>query len=335
MIRIEKFSVAERARLTHADGLPAFDASQIDGHAADVHLCALSPAGEVLAHCSLWWKETPSLPGHAVGAVGHYASVDSEAATALLGQALTMLGEHGCNLAIGPMDGNTWRRYRFVTDAGPSGTREPAFFLEPANSPEWPRQFVQAGFAPLAEYYSALNHDLTRTDPRLDVMAERLASAGVRIRSARGCDLNQQLRRIYQVSRIAFTRNFLYTELPEDLFLAQYAPLLSRIEPELILLAERDHELAGYTFAIPDFAQAARGCAMDTFLIKTVAILPQPELRGLGGVLVGLAQQAGRRLGFKRCIHALMHENNISRNISSHYAATMRRYTLYSRELAR
>ena len=335
MIAVEKFSAAENARLSSAYGLPPFAAGQIDSHAADAHLCALGAAREVLAHCSLWWREAPSLPGHAVGTIGHYASVDSEASAALLSRALAMLGDQGRTLAVGPMDGNTWRHYRFVTDAGPSSPPEPAFFLEPVNPPEWPRQFVQAGFAPLAEYYSALNIDFTRADPRLDAVATRLVSAGVRIRSARDCDLTEQLKRIYQVSRIAFTRNFLYTELPESSFLAQYTPLLARIEPELMLLAERNHELVGYLFAIPDFAQAARGCAMDTFLIKTVAILPQPEVRGLGGLLVGLAHQAGQRLGFKRCIHALMHEDNVSRKISRHYATTMRRYTLFGREIAR
>ena len=73
---------------------------------------------------------------------------------------------------------------------------------------------------------------------------------------------------------------------------------------------------------------------MDTFLIKTVAILPHADLRGLGGVLVSRAQQAGHALGFRRCIHALMHEDNVSRRISGHYAETMRRYTLYSREIS-
>ncbi len=327
-------SAQQRSLLEQAPGLARFEARQIAEHAADAHLCAIGLHGEVRAHCSLWWKETPQLPGYRVGAIGHYASVDDEAAGALLDEALARLREIGCTLAVGPMDGNTWRRYRFVTEAGPGQPQEPPFFLEPANPPEWPQQFERVGFARLAEYYSALNGDLARLDERIEPIAARLEAAGVRIRSAVDTDLREQLRRIYQVSRVAFTRNFLYTELPEEAFVAQYAGLLSRIQPELLLLAERGGELAGYLFAVPDLAQAARGCAIDTFLIKTVAILPEPSLRGLGGLLVGRAQQAGHRLGFRRCIHALMHEDNVSRNISSHYARMMRRYTLYSREIA-
>ena len=77
------------------------------------------------------------------------------------------------------------------------------------------------------------------------------------------------------------------------------------------------------------------GLEVDTFIIKTVSILPQPELKGLGTALVASAQQRGREMGFRRCIHALMFEDNISLNISRHYADVMRKYTLYSKDLAK
>lgn len=327
-------SSRERAVLAQSPALPSFDARQIEEHAADKHLCAINENGEIHAHCSLWWKLVPPLANHKVGAIGHYAAANEGAALELLGEAVARLRANGCTIAIGPMDGNTWRRYRFVTGAGSIQPPEPEFFLEPANPPECPAQFVRAGFTPIAEYYSALNSHLVRKDERVVAMSARLEGAGIKIRSARAADMQDELRRIYSVSRIAFTRNFLYTELPEEAFVAQYTPLLGRIEPELILLAERETDLLGYLFAIPDFAQAMRGAAIDTVIIKTVAILPDLDLRGLGTLLVARAQETGHRLGFRRAIHALMHENNVSRNISRHYAETMRQYTLFSMELA-
>lgn len=326
-------SPQQLSALAQAPGLPPFDARLIAAHSADAHLCALGSAGEIRAYCSLWWKEAPPLAMHCIGAIGHYASVDGDAAAPLLVEAARLLRENGCTVAVGPMDGNTWRRYRFVTDPGRAEAAEPPFFLEPANPPEWPRQFEQAGFTRLAKYYSALNTDLDRHDERIAPIASRLEDAGVSVRSSRNTDLRDQLKRIYAVSRISFTRNFLYTELSESAFIKQYLPLLDRIRPELLLLAESGGDLVGYLFAIPDLAQDARSQAIDTFIIKTVAILPEPSLRGLGGLLVARAHEAGRRLGYRRAIHALMHEDNVSRNISSHYATTMRKYTLYSREL--
>jgi GNAT superfamily N-acetyltransferase len=274
------------------------------------------------------------LPGHQVGAIGHYASVEDEAGVELLNGAIARLRERGCTLAVGPMDGNTWRRYRFATDTIPDKIPEPPFFLEPVNPPEWPLQFEQGGFTRIANYFSALNDDLARKDERIERIVPRLQNAGVEIESAFKADLRSELSRIYQVSRIAFARNFLYTELPEQAFIEQYTALLDRIQPELVLLATRQRELVGYLFAIPDFAQAARGLSIDTFLIKTVAILPDSSLRGLGTLLVARAHEVGHRLGYRGCIHALMHEDNVSRNISNHYAKTMRRYGLYSREIS-
>ncbi len=254
--------------------------------------------------------------------------MDDTSAAALLTEAQTRLRAAGCTIAVGPMNGNTWRSYRFVTDAGDL----PPFFLEPANPPEWPRQFLEAGFSSLASYFSAVNNDLSQRDERIPEVAARMTDAGVVIRSA-DSDLRRELPPIYRVSRISFQQNFLYTELPESAFAAMYEPVLPHARPQLVLLAEQRGQCVGYLFAIPDFAQAARGASLDTFIIKTVAILPHPELRGLGSLLVSRAQEVGQSLGFHRCIHALMFENNISLNISRHYASVMRKYTLYSKEL--
>jgi GNAT superfamily N-acetyltransferase len=248
----------------------------------------------------------------------------------VLTAALEQLRQAGCTIAIGPMNGTTWRSYRFVTERGD----QPAFFLEPTNPEEWPRQFERAGFSSLASYFSSLNDDVSRPDPRLEEMEKKIADAGITIRSANN-DLRAELEKIYAVSKISFRQNFLYTETPEAEFVAMYEPLLPIVRPELVLIAEKAGRCVGYLFAIPDLAMKTRGPEIDTFIIKTVSILPEPQLRGLGSLLVARAQQIGHKLGFRRCIHALMFEDNISLNISRHYASVMRKYTLYSKDLAK
>jgi GNAT superfamily N-acetyltransferase len=321
-------AASEIAHLAEAASLPRFSPSDFESQCANLHLCAQEDHGEVQARCSLWWSDVPQYKQHRVGIIGHYAAANNSAAAAVLAEAHKRLRIAGCTFAIGPMNGNTWRSYRFVTEPGD----QPPFFLEPTNPPQWPAQFVAAGLSPLASYFSALNSDLSRTDPRIEDVAKRMAEAGVVIRVANS-DLRRELAAIYAVSRVSFRNNFLYTELPEPEFAAMYEPVLPHARPELVLLAEQRGHCVGYLFAIPDFAQAARGGKIDTFIIKTVAILPHAELRGLGGLLVARAQQLGHGLGFQRCIHALMFENNISLNISRHYATVMRKYTLYFKEL--
>ncbi len=227
------------------------------------------------------------------------------------------------------MDGNTWRRYRLVTERG----AEPPFFLEPDNPSDWPAHWARAGFTPLASFFSALNPDLTREDAQVARAGERLARLGVRLRPLDAASLEADLRRIYVVSAHAFTMNFLYTPLPEADFLAQYTALRDRMKPELTLLAELDDEVVGYVFTLPDWQPAARGEVVDTVIVKTVAVLPERRCAGLGAWLVAETQRAARALGYRRAIHALMHESNNSLNLSGRYATPFRRYTLFGKKL--
>jgi|SRR5580658_231231 GNAT superfamily N-acetyltransferase len=323
-------NASEISSLGGSAALPPFNPSDVAAQLADIHLCAVSENGDAQARCSLWSKHVPIYKQHRVGILGHYAAASDEAAAAVLTVAQERLRAARCTIAIGPMNGNTWRTYRFVTERGD----QPPFFLEPTNPPEWPLQFENAGFSSLASYFSALNSELSRPDPRIDALEKKIANAGVVIRSANS-DLRRELPKIYAVSQISFRQNFLYKEIPETEFISMYEPVLPIARPELVLIAESTGQCVGYLFAIPDLAQKARGLDVDTFIIKTVSILPQPELRGLGTLLVARAQQRGQELGFRRCIHALMFEDNVSLNISRHYASAMRKYTLYSKELTK
>jgi hypothetical protein len=324
---------------TSADEMARFDAgtlhrsaeisTQIEQHHADEHIMAMTDNQGAAAECSLWWSRAPRLEGEHVGLIGHYSAMEPAAAHAVLELACQKLKNRGCTLAIGPMDGTTWNPYRFVTGFG----EEPPFFLEPQNPPDYPEQFVAAGFSPLAQYFSALNIDLSVTDPRLEEVEQRLAGMGVKFRQLKSGELSDQLPRIYHLCRVAFKENYLYTELSGVDFTRQYQKIMPLVRPELVLVVEQQGELVGFSFSIPDALQQSRGVPVDTFLIKTIAVLPGRDLRGLGSLLVAKPQQIGHELGFKRCIHALMHENNKSRSISRHYAQTMRRYTLYGRDL--
>ena len=298
-------------------------------HAPDVHLLAIE-RGSLIARCSCWWRETPALDGQPLGVIGHYAAADAASASAILARACDTLAAAGCKTAVGPMDGNTWRRYRFIVDRG----ADPVFFLEPDNPDDWPDSWAAAGFTPLASYSSAVNDDLAREDARTESALARLTASGISVRSFDPTQADNELRRIFTLSLTAFSRNFLYTPISEAEFLAQNHAVLPFVKPELILLAERESALTGFMFAVPDVLQARRGAPVDTVILKTAAVDPSASGIGLGGVLFDLVQHSTRQMGFKRAIHALMHETNASRRLSNRYARTIRRYALFSRSLA-
>lgn len=290
---------------------------------------ATDESGEPMARCSLWWTQVPHLADLRAGLIGHYAATSDEAARVLLQKACEILAGRGCTMAIGPMDGSTWHSYRLVTER--NGV--PVFFLEPDNPEEWPAHFTQSGFSVLATYSSALNDDLSQRDLRAYEAQKRLEAAGVKIRALRMDDFEGELSRIYRVAEISFRKNFLYTPISEADFLAQYNRTKSVIRPELCLIAEFDNQPVGFIFALPDVLQAARGEAIDTIIIKTLAVLPEHAGVGLGAFLADKCQQTALDLGYQKAIHALMHDANNSLNISSRYARVIRRYALFGREL--
>jgi GNAT superfamily N-acetyltransferase len=289
----------------------------------------VSAAGDGRAEALLWWRNVPALPGETLGVIGGFQATSAETANDVLAQAATALRARHCTLAVGPMDGNTWRRYRFVTDAG----TEPPFLLEPTNPPEWPAWWRTAGFEPLAEYYSTATGDLAPRDSRLNGVAARMAAAGVTLRPIDPARFEEELGRIYDVSIISFQENHLYTPLPREEFVALYRPLQGQLRPELVLLAEHAGQPVGYVFAMPDLAEAKHGESIKTIIVKTLAVLPGRAHAGLGALMLEAVHSAAQRLGYVRAIHALMHETNKSRNLSAHYALMIRRYTLFARRL--
>jgi predicted N-acetyltransferase YhbS len=295
----------------------------------DLRLRETDAAGATIAEVALWWTQAPPLAGERLGFIGSFSATSETATVAVLRRAAAELRVRGCTLAVGPMDGNTWRRYRLVTEPG----NEPPFFLEPTNPAEWPAWWRAAGFGPLAEYYSTATDDLAAQDARLDAVALRMAAAGVTIRPLDPARFEEELEKIYAVSVVSFQQNYLYTPLPKEAFVAQYRAIQARVRPELVLLAEQAGRPVGYLFATPDYAQAQRGGAVTTVIVKTLAVLPGRAYAGLGALLMGEAHAAGRRLGFTRAIHALMHESNKVRNLSAIYARTIRRYTLFAKRL--
>ncbi len=327
VVENDALTPAERARLTwQVELLPN---AQLAAEYPDAHRLLLDD-DTVRARCSAWWDDTAALDGQPIGAVGHYAACDADAGRALLNHACDLLASYGRSVVVGPMDGNTWRRYRYITERGD----EPPFLLEPDNPPDYPAHFDAAGFEPLAQYVSTLVENLSIADPRMGRVEQRLDRLGVRISALDPAEFERQLRRIHALSLVAFANNFLYTPIAEDEFVAQYLAVQQHVERQLVLLAERGEDLVGFMFAVPDLAQAARGETVDTVILKTVAVQPGRDYAGLGNLLVARCHNVAQSLGYRRAIHALMHESNDSLNLSARYGRVFRRYTLYARSLS-
>lgn len=259
----------------------------------------------------------PEWDGAQAATIGAVSFRDRAAGAALLARALARAGQAGRTRMLAPMDGDTWHSYRLVTDSDGS----PPFLLEPMSGPEDAAIFAEAGFAPVARYFSARRR-LDRVDdapPPTDAF---------RIAAWDGTDPEALFREVFALSRAAFARNPFYRPITQEAFLALYRPVMPMMKPELILFARRpDGALAGYLFAIPDYAE---GLDTTTIILKTYASL----VPGAGRHLVHACHAAARALGFTTVIHALIHDDNTSADRSRKEGGQVfRRYALLGRKL--
>ena len=330
MARVIRLNADEPMPVFAAGGVAPLDPVERVRHAPDRHVIVAGDDGTLRARASCWWTATPAIAGERVGLVGHYAAADDESAAAVLHDSCAALAQAGCSLAIGPMDGNTWRRYRWVIERGAA----PPFFLEPDNPDSAPAEFVAAGFEVLATYTSAATEDLSQEDPRLTCRGDTSHSTGRAHQAARrrtALTPSSAPSIDCRSRRSATTTSTRRSKKPSSWNRTRVCcPMSIRSSCSL---AERGSALVGYLFGVPDVLQRLRGEPVTTFIVKTVAVARGHGVSGLGSVLVGLAQSRAHGRGYTRAIHALMHESNVSRNISRRYARTIRRYALFSRRL--
>lgn len=284
--------------------------------------------GNVVATASLWWRETPVMDGAKIGTIGNFAADNAEATRLLLDGACDHLREKGCFRAVGPMNGNTWRKHRFVVESGGRGS----FLLEPRNPAEHPLWWEQSGFAPLSRYSSSVM-PLDEGDTFPSAVKTRLEKNGVTIRKLDAVSYDEELRLIHAVSEKSFTHNFLYTPLDLESFLQAYRKVREHVDADLVRIAERDGTACGFVFGIPDLEAAARG-ENPALIVKTLAVDPGSRCAGLGNLLVDELHRTGREKGYTEAIHALQHETNTSLKITGrHQGEPIRRYALFSRPL--
>jgi GNAT superfamily N-acetyltransferase len=330
MLRVRTITTVEDLqRSDTTSGVTPLSATEFATHGVDLHLL-VEEGGELRARCSLWWRNSPPMAGERIGFVGHYEALSGESAALLLDEACRQLAGQGCTLAIGPLDGSTWRRYRFITRRG----AEPPFFLEPDNPDDYPRHFEDARFLPFSRYYSSLNRQLAEGVTLPAGLESRLSQEEITVRTVNIQLFDEELQRLYELSLAGFRHNLLYSDISRDEFMGMYAKVRPFLKSELLLFAEHHGEPVGFIFALPDLLRQQRGQAADTVILKSMAVLPQWNGKGIGAALMARVSANARELGFSRAIHALMHEENRSRKMSGHYGEEICQYTLYCRELA-
>lgn len=260
----------------------------------------------------------------------------------LLHRACRQLREEGAGEIYGPLDGDTWQRYRFAL--GPYDTRP--FLMEPYQPAEYPALWEQAGFEGVRDYYSKRVDDLPTVVRALESKYESCRAAGYRFDRLYRAKYETDLRRLYDLSTRIFADNFLFSEISWEHFAAQYLPFESLIDPELIFFARYGDEDVGFIFSVPDLypaLQAMRGKfgffaklrfllaarRVDTVNLKSLGVHAAHRQAGLGSALMYLAYRGALARRYRHANLCLIEDDNPSGRIDAGKGDIVRHYRLY------
>ncbi|MBV6656304.1 MAG: hypothetical protein KI785_00905 [Devosiaceae bacterium] len=264
------------------------------------------------------YRDAPSWDGKRTASLGGFDIKQSQAGSALMTDALSLLKAEGFEAVLGPMDGDTWHAYRSVTQSDGSAP----FLLEPVSGPHDVDLLTEAGFERISGYCSA------RADTEGAIAKRQGGRAGLEIASWDGSDPDAFFGAVYEFSVAGFARNRFYKPISKQAFLAMYTPFVPAMRKELILFARREGgELVGFLFGYPNYAE---GLGTKTAILKTYA----SSVFGAGHLLADTFHRNALDLGLTTTIHALMHEDNIARKRSEKLGGSVfRRYHLFGRTL--
>ena len=244
------------------------------------------------------------------------------------------LKKEGIETIIGPLNGTTWNTYRYVTEKG--SRRQ--FLLEPWNEDYSVSLFEKLGFKPLAGYISTVMEGMDSDGRRnLNKKIEKLKKfdyyKDIKVESAENKDIMTVLNKVYDLTVEAFKNNFLYSKLEKEIFLKMYLSYEDKIIKKFFKMLYFKDELIGYVFGIPNYTELGYKGKIDTIILKTIAVSPEYNGKGMGYILINSLIEEAEKEGYENVIYALMHESNVSKNIGLLLGNMLRRYTLFIKEL--
>ena len=292
-----------------------------------------SESGETAGSLYLWHNR-PDYNGKKTSYVGNITVNEAfrEKGREILEEIFKQLKNEKVQVIIGPLNGTTWNTYRYVTEKG----ERPKFLMEPWNEDYYPDLFEKTGFVSLAGYISSISENMKKSENikrKMEKIKKFDFYNDIKVESIENKDLNEVLNDVYDLTIEAFKNNFLYTELDREIFLKMYMSYKDKLVKQFFKLVYLKEELVGYVFGIPDYAELYYKKKVDTVILKTIAVAPKYNGKGIGYILIEEFIKEVQNNGYSNIIYALMHESNVSKNTGLLLGEKLREYTLFIKEL--
>ena len=307
------------------------------------------------ARLAVFRQQGLTIDGEAAAWFGFFESIDdARAATLLLAEAATWARGQGADVLYGPIDFNTFGRYRVRVSAEPDAVPFPG---EPYNPAYYAPLLERAGFHVAREYVTQIGRIKPQPLEAQREMVRAVAGAGYTLEPLDGAAWLAALPELHRKADEIFADSFGYTPVSYEQFASGYgASVAKRLCARTSVLARGpDGDLAGFFLVYPHYGPLAiQGSALgrvpaselsyeahDPILVaagcvqavgKTVGVAPKHRGRGLMDALGASVVERG--IGRYDCwIGAMIRADNPSRRFGAKHMDFERTYALYRQPL--
>ena len=279
-----------------------------------------------------------------IGMLGFFESINSlPAAQRCLNGAVDWLRGRGCQLIVGPINGDTWHEYRL--NVGPWD--DPLFLSEPSNPDFYSALWSESGFRVRESYHSKIVSQIDTILPVVQPSLDAAVASGYQFRMIDLDRFDSELDTIYDLSIVSFANNFLYEPITRDEFKQLYRSARSVVDKDLVWFALDKNDMpVGFLFCIIDYRiafDAMKGrrnllsklrfllnkCRASSVNFKSICVLPEHRQNSVAAALMCKGYQSSVRKGFQQANLCLIKDGNPSTKLDGGHSRIMRRYNLY------
>lgn len=258
-----------------------------------------------------------------IGLVGLFSCEnDSAAAHALVDAAAEWCRASGLKKLRGPMAGDIWHRWRFMTD----GFDTASFPGEPRQPKYYPELFIACGFNRVRTFSTKRITDIEGQMERLKTSRSLNRKRGYTFRNLDSSRWQEEIKSLHELCLHSFASNWSVTPVAYEEFEDIYDRWLTRVSPGHIILAlDPEKNVAGLGLAV--------AAPSDTLNIRTLAVLPGQHGYGLGRAIAAELYQRALDGGQKVVQHCMMGPDSPPQRWDGGQAHVTREYAMFERAI--
>jgi len=216
----------------------------------------------------------------------------------------------------GPINGSIWHQYRWVSRTD----NTPWFRSELICEPYYYNLIKNHDGLQERQYYSAYRKQFNNLIQVTQQAYDDAVSDGYSVIDT--TDLDDILfNRLVEIAKSVFSNNWNYEDLSDSEILNLFSDNDPKNDLSQIYLLKKESTIIGYCTVFTENS--------STLVVKTIAILPQFQNKGLGNAFIHKIHVDAQDLGVQKLIYALIYNENNIKHLPQDDAVIFRHYSAF------